>query len=61
MPVGTEEATHLVVDDVSVKELPSALALPSTIVRGEVSFNSSSSKFLQGQTVDHFRLIWCGA
>ena len=34
--MGSEDATHLVVDEVSVKELPAALQLPSLIVRGEV-------------------------
>ncbi|XP_070173283.1 protein ECT2-like [Littorina saxatilis] len=33
--VGSSEVTHLVVDEVSVKELPVGLALPGLIVRGE--------------------------
>ena len=35
-PVGSEEATHLVVEEVTVKELPTDITLPSLIVRREV-------------------------
>lgn len=37
MPSGDAEATHLVVNELALKELPSDLCLPHFIVRGEAS------------------------
>ena len=38
--IGSNEVTHLVVDNQNVKDVPNDLNLPPFVVRGEVSFSA---------------------